>query len=103
MDDICHKAGVPGMWFRNGVANHFLLFALTFENYSFVGFMLVIEVTVIQFTEMGACLHNFHEHLMQLLFLALYCLPKTISAKYLKVREAWEKFKPIILIIVQHS
>lgn len=65
--------------------------------------MLVIEVTVIQFTKMGACWHNFHEHLMQLLFLAPYCVPKTISTKYLKIREAWEKVKPIILIIAQYS
>ena len=59
--------------------------------------MLEIEITVIQFTEMGACLHDFHEHIMQLLFLALNCLPQTISTKYLKIGEAWEKIKPIIL------
>jgi hypothetical protein len=55
MDDICRKASVPGRWFRNGVANLLSVFAFAFENYSFVGFMLVIEVTVIQFTEIGAC------------------------------------------------
>lgn len=55
MDDICRKASVPGRRLRNGVANLLSFFAFTFESYSFVGFMLVIEVTVIQFTEMGAC------------------------------------------------
>jgi hypothetical protein len=40
---------------------------------------------------------------MQLLFLAVYSAPQTTSAKYLKIREAWEKFKPIILIINQHK
>jgi hypothetical protein len=40
---------------------------------------------------------------MQLLFLSPNCPPKTISAEYLKIREAWEEFKPIILITVQHS
>ena len=92
IEDICRKASVPRRWFRNGVANLLPLFAFTFKSYSLEGFMLVIEVTVIQFTETGACVHNIHEHLMQRLFLALYCLPKTISAKYLKIRKAWEKF-----------
>ena len=54
-EDICRKARVPGGWFRNGIADLFPLFAFTFKGYSFVGFMLVIEVTVIQFAEMGAC------------------------------------------------
>jgi hypothetical protein len=45
------KKIVPGKWFRNGITKLLALFAFTIESYSLVGFMLLIEVTVIQFTE----------------------------------------------------
>jgi hypothetical protein len=52
MDD---KESIPRRWFRDGVADFLPLFTFTFKSYSLVGFMLVIDVTVIQFTEMRAC------------------------------------------------
>jgi hypothetical protein len=100
MDDICRKTSIPRKWLRHSVTNLFSLFAFTFETYSFVGLILVIKVAVIQFPKARACSRDFYKHLMQLLFLAIHCIPKSMSAKYLKIGEAWEKIKPIILIIV---
>ena len=103
MDNICREASIPRKWFHNAIANFFPVFAFTLESYSLVGLILVMKVTVIQFMKARACLRNFHEHIMHLLLIVIHCAPKTISTKHLETGKAWEKIKPIVLIIVQLS